>query len=262
MTMDSSGESPRLPPAYRLVTFDVVESTNDEARRLAEEGAEDGTLVWAREQRMGRGRLGRKWSSPRGNLYISLVLRPDCSLGRCAELGFVAAVSLAEAIGSVAPPMIEVHYKWPNDLLLNGRKGAGILLESSLTPEGALAWLVLGIGLNIKSYPQETGYEATSLQFEGAPASLTEIELLEAFGRYFQKWASVWLEEGFAAIRRRWMAHVKGLNEEIEVRLPTETLKGHFRGLDDSGALLLEMADGRSRKISAGDVHFPQATGA
>ena len=121
---------PRLPPVYRLVALDSVESTNDEAWRLAEEGAAERTLVWALVQTKGRGRRGRVWVAQPGNLVFSLLLRPERPPMEAAQIGFLAALALGEAVGSVAPPMIEVQYKWPNDVLFNGRKGAGILLES------------------------------------------------------------------------------------------------------------------------------------
>ena len=246
---------PKLPPAYRLVALETVGSTNDEASRLAAEGAEDGTLVWAREQTGGRGRQGRSWSSPPGNLYLSLVLRPDCAPAEAAQLGFVAGLALGEAIGSVAPPMIEVTYKWPNDLLLNGRKGAGILLESRSGPDGTLDFLILGIGVNLRHFPEDTSFPATSLHFEGA----TEVEvvaLLEAFSRSFMSWVNRWLDDGFAPVRRAWLHHAHGLGEEIEVRLPRETLKGTFKDLDARGVLVLELPDGARREISAGDIYF------
>jgi BirA family biotin operon repressor/biotin-[acetyl-CoA-carboxylase] ligase len=246
---------PKLPPAYRLVALETVVSTNDEALRLATAGAEDGTLVWAREQTGGRGRQGRSWSSPPGNLYFSLVLRPDCAPAEAAQLGFVAGLALAEAIGSVAPPMIEVTYKWPNDLLLNGCKGAGILLESRSDPDGTLDCLILGVGVNLAHFPEDTSFPATSLHFEGA----TEVEvvaLLKAFCRSFMSWTNRWLDDGFAPVRRAWLHHAHGLGEEIEVRLPRETLKGIFKDLDERGVLVLELPDGASREISAGDVYF------
>lgn len=247
---------PRLPPAYRLIALGRVGSTNDEAVRLAEEGAEDGTLVWAREQTKGRGRQGRAWSSPPGNLYLSLVLRPDCSPAEAAGLSFVAALGVGEAIGSVAPPMIEVTYKWPNDVLLNARKAAGILIESRIDPTGALDWLVLGVGVNVASYPEEAAFPATSLRFEGAGPEAGEVPLLEAFGRHFLSWVNRWLEDGFAPVRQAWLNHAHGLGEEIEVRLPKETLRGLFRDLDESGALILDLPGGGTRTIAAGDV-FP-----
>jgi len=261
MTVDVSGmaassDKPHLAPAYRLVALDSVESTNDEAKRLAEEGVEDGTLVWAREQTKARGRRGRSWTSPRGNLCFSLVLRPDCSPAEAAQLGFVAALGIGDAVGSVAPPMIEVHYKWPNDVLFNDRKGAGILLESQMTPEGSLAWLVLGIGLNVAHFPEDSEFPATSLRFEGAPAEVTDLAVLESFSRHFLSWVNRWLEEGFAPIRKTWLSHAYRLGEEIRVNLPRESLTGRFVDLDETGTLTLELPNGEKRQIAAGDVHF------
>ena len=161
----------KLPPAYRLIERDAVGNSNDEAKALARAGAEDGTLLWVREQSAGKGRGGRTWASPPGNLYLSLVLRPDCPLSEASALGFIAALAVGEAIGSVAPPM-DVLYKWPNDVLLNGRKVAGILLESE-TSGDELAWLVLGVGVNVAHFPKEANFPATSLHFEGAPKTLT-----------------------------------------------------------------------------------------
>ena len=247
------GDTPRLPPAYRLVALDRVESTNDEARERAEAGAEDGTLVWAREQTRGRGRQGRTWVSAPGNLFFSMILRPDCPAEQAAQLGFLAALAVGDAVGSAAPPM-EVRYKWPNDVLFGGRKGAGILLESKATADGGLDWLVLGVGVNVASYPEDTDYPATSLRFEGA-AALEARDLLEAFARHFLSWVDRWLEEGFAPVRAAWLRHAKGLGGEIEVRLPSETLAGTFRDLDAGGRLLLELPDGTSRTIAAGDVY-------
>ncbi|MEX2628579.1 MAG: biotin--[acetyl-CoA-carboxylase] ligase [Tistlia sp.] len=244
----------RLPPAYRLRVFDSVASTMDEARRLAEAGEEDGTLVWAREQTAGRGRLGRSWESPRGNLYLSLLLRPQCRPGEAAQLGFVAALALGEAIGSVSPP-INVTYKWPNDVLVNGKKAGGLLLESRSTPEGELDWLILGLGANVAHHPAETNYPATSLHHEGVPPEVGEQDLLEAFARYFLNWASRWLEEGFAPVRAAWLRHAERLGEPIEVRLPKERLSGIFRDLDAEGHLLLEQ-DGTVRRVAAGEI-FP-----
>lgn len=248
--------TPSLPPAYRLVALERVESTNDEARRLAEAGAEDGTLVWAREQTKGRGRQGREWSSPPGNLFMTLVLRPDGPPARAAQLSFLAALAVGDAVGSVAPPMIEVRYKWPNDVLFNERKGAGILLESRTAGQDHLDWLLLGIGVNVASHPEQARLPATSLRFEGMPSSVTAIDLLEAFSRHFMRWVDQWLAEGFEPIRQGWLRHAKGLGEIIEVRLPRDTLSGRFLDLDGSGALLLELPDGTRRKVTAGDVYF------
>ncbi len=256
MTAGAALNRPRLPPAYRLVALERVGSSNDEAKKLAESGAEDGTLIWVREQLEGRGRQGKAWSSPPGNLYLSLILRPDCTPAEAAQLGFVAALGLGGGVGSVVPPMVEVRYKWPNDVLFNRRKGAGILLESHMNPSGGLDWLVLGLGVNVTSFPEDTAFPATSLQFEGVPPEVDATALLAAFARHFLTWTNRWREDGFAVIREAWLRHAYGLGEAVQVRLPNETLSGRFRDLDGDGALLLEMADGRVRPIAAGDVYF------
>lgn len=256
MTAQSSDQGPRLPPAYRLIAFDTVESTNDEAIRLAEDGAEDGTLVWAREQTKARGRQGRSFASPRGNLYFSLVLRPECDIATAAQLSFVAALGVGDAIGSVAPALLEVTFKWPNDVLLNGRKVCGILLESRASAEGALDWLVLGVGVNVRSYPKDTPFPATSLHFEGTPPAVGEEELLAAFARHFLAWVNRWLDDGFTPVREAWLRHAHGRGETIEVHLPKETLSGTFADLDPSGALVLEVPGAERRLITAGDVFF------
>lgn len=252
----SAGRQPKLPPAYRLVALDSVASTNDEARRLAAAGAEDGTLVWAREQTQGRGRLGRGWTSPPGNLYLSLVLRPERPLAEAAQLGFVAAVALCDALGSVVPPLVEVTLKWPNDVLVNERKAAGILLETMLDKDGALDALILGMGVNIAHYPEESAYPATSLVFEGTRRDLDPAELLEAFARHFLTWVNRWLEDGFEPVRQGWLNRSKAKGHGVEVRLPDRTVQGTFEDLDGAGGLRLRLGDGTVKTITVGDVFW------
>ncbi len=254
MSESGTSDHPHLPPAYRLVVLETCDSTNSEAMRRAEEGAEDGTLIWARRQTEGRGRRGRSWQSLAGNLFFSLVLRPDCSPQQAAQLGFVAAVALGDAIGSVAPPMIEVQFKWPNDVLLNERKGAGILLESKIA-DGAMEWLVLGIGVNVEAYPEDLEPPATSLRFEGTPGDVTAVRVLEAFAPHFMSRVNRWLDDGFAPIRRSWLNHAYGLGEQIGVDLSRERLEGRFKDLDENGTLILELPDGGTRSVAAGDVY-------
>ncbi len=250
-------DMPKLPPAYRLVALEEVDSTNAEAKRLAEAGAEDGTLVWARRQSAGYGRQGRQWSSPEGNLFVSLIVRPDCRLAEAAQLSFLTAVALGDAIGTVAPPLAEVTFKWPNDVLLNGRKVAGILLESKADSAQNLEWLVIGLGVNVSSFPDDTRLPATSLQYEGCAAGTTAADLLEAVARHLLTWINRWLDEGFAPLRQTWLRHAQGLGEEIEVRLPKETLRGTFSDLDPEGTLVLTLPGGATRRIAAGDVYLP-----
>ena len=245
-----TSRTPRPPPLYRLVCLDTVESTNDEVKRLAEDGAADEwTLVWARAQTAGRGRRGRSWDSPEGNLYCSLLLRPACPPGQAAEIGFVAGLAIYDAIGSLVQPGLEAWCKWPNDVLLGDAKVAGVLLETLGTD-----WLVLGVGINVAHYPANTDFPATSLWEQGSPG-VTGEDMLEAFCRHFLAWYNRWRAEGFGPIRAHWLQRARGLDEEISVRLPGETVTGVFTGLDDDGTLILEGPDG-DRRIAAGDVFF------
>jgi BirA family biotin operon repressor/biotin-[acetyl-CoA-carboxylase] ligase len=245
---------PRLPSDYRLVCCDSIGSTNDEAKHLARDGAAEGTLVWALEQTAGRGRRGRAWVSPRGNLHASLILRPDCPAWCGAQLGFVAALAVGEALGAMLPLLDGLSYKWPNDILVNGCKIAGILLESEMTALDKLAFLVVGVGVNLIASPQGTEYPATSVAAEGLGA-VAPATMLEEFCRHFQSWDRRWRDDGFAPVRAAWLADASSRGEPIRIRLEAATLRGRFLDIDQQGALLLESA-GEHRRISAGEV-FP-----
>lgn len=246
--------APALPEGFRLRHFETLGSTNDEAKALARAGAPEGTLVWADEQTAGRGRRGRVWLSPPGNLYLSLVLRPEGAPARAAQLGFVAALGLGDALAALAGPAMELRYKWPNDLLVNGRKLAGILLESENAASDRVDFVVAGIGVNIVAAPADAEYPAISLAAEGV-AGITPAVLLGGFVRHFEIWAGRWRATGFAPVRAAWLARASGLGEPVRVRLERDTLFGRFLDLDADGALVLEGEAGR-RRITAGEV-FP-----
>ena len=246
--------APRLSPFYRLASFAEIDSTNDEAKRRAGEGAPEGTLIWARAQSAGRGRRGRSFISPSGNLYMSILLRPDRPVASAAQLGFAAALALGDAMVPLLPRPEALRYKWPNDVLIDGRKVSGILLESQAAGEGRLDWLVVGIGVNVVSYPENVDYPAVSLAAAGARAVTVEA-LLEAVAGRFQHWYGRWREEGFPPLRAAWLERARGLGEDIRVRLQGEEASGRFAGLDEDGALLLEHG-ATQRRIGAGDV-FP-----
>jgi BirA family biotin operon repressor/biotin-[acetyl-CoA-carboxylase] ligase len=243
-----------LPSSFSLHTLESVGSTNEEMQRLVREGAPEGTLLWAREQTQGRGRRGRGWSSPRGNLYLSLLLRPMVPPPEAAQIGFVAAVALAETLVGLLPAGPGIRCKWPNDLLIDGAKVSGILPEATVA-SGLVEAVVLGMGVNVASFPPDTPYRATSL---AAAGSKVDVEtLLEALAPRLLAWYRRWREEGFAPVRARWLDLAIGLGEPIEVRLERELLSGRFASLDASGALDLELADGTHRLITAGDVFYP-----
>jgi BirA family biotin operon repressor/biotin-[acetyl-CoA-carboxylase] ligase len=243
-------------PSLRLLRYDTLGSTNDEAKRLAEAGAAEWTVVWAREQTAGRGRAGSTFVSPPGSLYFSAILRPACPAASAAQLGFAAALAVGEAIAARLPPGRELGYKWPNDVLVDGRKVSGILLESSAAQDGALAWLVAGMGVNVANHPAETAWPATSLAALGA-ASVGLEELLRGIAAAFRAEIARWLDQGFRPLREAWLARAYGLGEAVRVRLPRESFSGRFLDLDADGVLLVETAAG-PRRISAGEI-FPAA---
>ncbi len=241
-----------LPSPYQLVPFETIDSTNEEAKRLAESDAPEGTVVWAREQSAGRGRRGRNWVSGRGNLYCSILLRPDCHAFKAMQLSFVAALAMAEAVASVLPKGAFVNCKWPNDVLVEGRKVSGILLESQNIPLGGMDWLVIGAGLNIESFPDDVEFPATSLVREGGKGVTVE-RMLETFCLRFWAGFVMWKNLGFEPTRKAWLRRAAWIGKEINVRLENETLTGEFKALDKDGALIL-LHNGCERRITAGDV--------
>ena len=247
-----------LPTAYHLVALDTCASTNDEARRLAERGeveTPDGTLVWSLAQTKGKGRQGRSWETAPGNLTFSLVLRPDVPVNDAAQLGFVAALALYDALGSTIPPGHQAYCKWPNDVLLNERKVAGILMETSGAAAGTPAdWIVLGVGVNIVWSPEGTEFPSTCLRAEGIEGIDAQM-VLESFARHFLQWAARWLDEGFAPLRKNWMWRAYAVGETIRARVGTEEFTGVFDEIDETGALRLNTRAG-IRTIAAGDVFF------
>jgi BirA family biotin operon repressor/biotin-[acetyl-CoA-carboxylase] ligase len=243
-----------LPPpvSLRLLRYGTLGSTNDEAKHLAEAGAAEWTVVSAREQTTGRGRGGRSFVSPPGNLYFSAILRPACSAASAAQLGFAAALAVGEVIAARLPASCELRYKWPNDVLVDGKKISGILLESAATQEGALAWLVAGIGVNVASHPAGTAWPAISLAaVDACPVDLDD--LLHGIVAALQAQILRWRHEGFAPVRSGWLAHAYGLGGTVCVRLARETFEGRFLDLDADGVMLVETAAG-SRRVSAGEI--------
>ena len=236
--------APVLPDGWTLVALDSVGSTNDEAARLADAGAPEGTVVWSRQQTGGRGRRGRQWASPPGNLYSSTILRPDCAAPRAAELGFVAALAVAD----IVPPGRPLCVKWPNDVLVDGGKVAGILLESAIGQTGQVQHVVAGIGVNVGFAPQ-----LPEMRYRGAALGGSVEAALEKLTAALAARLAEWRRDGFATVRAAWLAKAGPLGAEVDVKLGEELVHGRFAGLDREGALLLETAAG-PRKIVSGEL--------
>lgn len=243
---------PRLPAGFHLVMRDVVDSTNIVARNLAaDESAKHGTVVVAARQAAGRGRRGNSWASPPGNLYCSMVLRPECTIAAATLLSFVAALAVSDTIVSLGGPKLDVWCKWPNDIFIGNGKVAGILLECEGT-QGLPDFVILGIGINLSSHPLDTPYPTTSLDEHGC-GTIEVLDAVETLLRHFAEWSDRWTEDGFAPIRTAWLARARGMGKPLTVRLGGETLKGTFDDIDQDGALIVGAAGG-TRRISAGEI--------
>lgn len=245
-----------LLPPLRLLAFESIDSTNEELRRRAAQAAPEGTAAVAETQTSGRGRQGRRWDSPRGNLHCSLLLRPGCSAAAAANLSFAAALAVADAIEPLLPTASRLAFKWPNDVLLGGRKVAGILLETEIKGE-TVDWVVLGVGVNVVAFPQQAMYPATSLAAAGCDRADAR-EVMESYFDHIRIWYARWRNEGFAPLRAAWLARAGGRGETVEVQMGNERLVGRFTDLDADGALILELSGGL-RRITAGDVFLTAA---
>lgn len=243
-----------------VLILDETDSTNAEARRRAEAGESGPLWITARRQTAGRGRRGRKWESERGNLASTLLLLTRKSPAEAAQLTFAASLAVADLLNRYVPPAL-VTIKWPNDVLLDGRKTSGILIESGPAPAGGL-WLAVGIGVNLSQAPGETERPATCIaehlsQGVASPPGVDEAAraLAETFGVWLDRWTTL----GFQPILDAWIARTPGLHDPCTARLTNETLTGVADGVEADGSLRLKLPDGRLRVISAGDVFFGEA---
>ncbi len=245
------------PEGVGRFVHDSLDSTNAEALRLLP-GLKGSAWVLGLEQTAGRGRRGRPWASPRGNFHATLVMRPDGPAPQIALRSFVAALALRDALAQVTGLPQTLALKWPNDVLLNGGKVAGILLESTSTGARVSA-LCVGIGVNLIAAPDATLIETgavppvTLLAETGTRA--TPEAFLDVLAPAYAEWEAVFAEQGFEPIRAAWLSHAARLGEVIRARTGHETREGVFETVDADGALVLVMAKGRAR-IPAAEVFF------
>lgn len=254
--MASGQLNERLPKGMTLISYDSVKSTNDTARDLIHSGADHGTIVHAREQLGGKGRNGRFWASPPGNLYTSTIFKPDRPLAEVAQLTFVAALAVADVVSWLAKPQ-NLTIKWPNDVLVDRKKISGILLETVTGPSNELEGVILGIGINVQMHPNFPERPATCL---GAyvPTTPPVDEVLEAFAHSLWLNYNIWQQYGFAAVRKAWLGRAGGIGETLLVRLAKEEFSGTFVTLDQTGGLEVKLESGEIRTVTAGDVFFTE----
>lgn len=237
--------------------YDEVDSTNAVAHTLVAEGAPEGTLVFAEKQTAGRGRMGRKWHSPKGKgIWMSLVLKPAIPLSFAPQLTLLIAVALSRAISSFLS--LEVGIKWPNDLLIGGRKVCGILLESSAENE-SLQHVIVGMGIDANlqqdDYPDDLHKVATSLAIESVQ-QVDRTELMCHLMKEIEQLYLLYLDKGFAPIKLLWEALTISLGRPIRCQTSQGVFEGIAEGIDDAGALLLRLSDGSIKKMYSADIEF------
>lgn len=238
---------------YTLLALDTVDSTMLEAARQAAGGRRGPLVVCAGAQTGGVGRHGRSWASPPGNLYWTILLDDPADLPRDAGLAFAAGLAIVDALAATGTPRGRLRLKWPNDVLLDGRKLAGLIIEASVT--GARVRTVVGIGINVASFPPGTAYPATSLAEAGPQPALATLRdaLTDAFLRRRDRWHHT----GLSLLRDEVAACLHGVGAPATVALDrdrTKLVHGINEGLAPSGALRLRAADGTLHTLLAGDV--------
>lgn len=240
-----------------IIEYDEIDSTNAEARRRVEAGEGGPLWITAGRQTAGRGRRGRSWESPSGNLSATLLMLTDKPPVEAAQVSFLAALAVCDLAREFVEPKA-VRLKWPNDVLILGRKAAGILVESGRAPDGRL-WLAIGMGVNLAHSPLAADRPATAFaehMSRPPPQPRAAVEILAAA---FDKWLEAWTRGGFTPIAEAWTLRAFGLGEACIARLPNETVAGVAEGLDVDGALRLRLPDQTLRRITAGDVFFEEA---
>lgn len=244
------------PQDYHRIVLDSTDSTMQEAARRAAE-LPGPTWIMARRQTAGHGRRGRPWIAPEGNFAATLLMRPTGSAGEAALRSFVAANALRLTLAEMIDPQ-RLSLKWPNDVLLDGSKVAGILLESAGDGRG-VAWLAVGIGINLVAAPEVGTIEPGALHpvsvagQGGTPLSLDRT--LDRLARHFADQEHLLTAFGFAPVRALWLDHAARLGQPVRARTVRDEIHGVFRTVDEAGNLVLETQEGRVA-IPAAEVYF------
>ncbi len=238
---------------WRLEVHDSLASTSELCRARAVEGESAGLAIMARRQEQGRGSFGRSWTSPMGNLYISVLLRPRGGLADGGLWSLLSAVALAEAVETLLPDPATLRLKWPNDLMLNGAKLAGILLDSAAANDGGFAWLVIGIGVNLATGPDLPDRIAACLADAIAPPA-PEFMAERLLGS-LSRWIAIQDTAGFAPIRAAWLQRGPDVGAAMHLSQGASEIVGAYAGLADNGSILIE-AIGQIRAYAAGEIRL------
>lgn len=239
--------------------FKEVDSTNDVAKKLAEEGADEGTIIIAESQKKGKGRLGKKWISPYGGIWMTIILNPDIPPETAPHLTLVTGVAVAETLDKECT--LDVGIKWPNDILIGDKKVCGILTELS-ADMGNLNYVVIGVGIDLNvdvtGFPPDLREGATSLKLE-LNREIQGAELVQKFLENFETRYKQFTEDGFQEILKDWRRYSKTIGNYVEIHKKGRTVRGEAVGINHDGVLILELDDGTLRKVISGEcIHIPR----
>ena len=245
---------PSIAKRVRLIRYDSVDSTNRVARDLGYQGAEEWTVVHALEQTAGRGRNKNEWFSPRGNLFLSAVLKPKVKFEKWPELSFVISLAVADTVEDLTHNS-SVALKWPNDVLVNKKKIAGILLESALNAKKE-SFLIAGVGINITCGPADGRYGATWID-ELALKKKSVETVLPILMHAIIDWYDIWVTSGFEKIRKQWLERAYGVGQRVTLTdKASQRREGIYKGISGDGRMILKKKDGAEEIISSGTLTF------
>ncbi|MFH1752745.1 MAG: biotin--[acetyl-CoA-carboxylase] ligase [Candidatus Omnitrophota bacterium] len=234
----------------RVYSYERIDSTNDRAYQLAEEGAQEGVVIIGEQQLKGKGRMGRRWVSPKGGIYFSLILRPKMMPTEVSKLTLIAAVSVAETLRETTG--LNCQIKWPNDILIGASKICGILTELK-AEQDATSFVILGIGINVNTKPSDLPKHATSV-FKETEKKISRIDLLKMLLKNIENHYNLFKSNKFNAIIEEWKNLSAVLGKRVRITEKSKTLEGQAIDIDEGGALVIRLDSGLRERVLAGDV--------
>jgi BirA family biotin operon repressor/biotin-[acetyl-CoA-carboxylase] ligase len=236
--MVSQTDQPNLPRDFVLHEYSALPDTLEEAARLAEQGAEEGTVVWALRQDAGKTHSGDAWLASDGDLHCALILRPEFDRDTALQLVYVAALSVGAVLAENVSPMTALHYRWPNEILLRQGKAGSLRVAGKPAPAG-FEWLILGLDLNVAKTPESVSFSAAAVHPDGE-CEVPCTTLLENYCRYFLRTINHWAEDGFSPILSAWLQRVPDIDQFVRLRLEHGPVEGVLKAVNDQGAAVVQ----------------------
>jgi BirA family transcriptional regulator, biotin operon repressor / biotin---[acetyl-CoA-carboxylase] ligase len=238
---------------FNILIFDHIDSTNEEAKRVASLCPDKDFLIWSHMQTKGKGRNSNSWISPKDNLYLSILTQGKEDISNISYLPFIMALAIGDVIKKYTNNADLVQYKWPNDVLYDGKKIAGILIETKITNNNQTDWVIIGTGINLISSPKIEGYPTTNI-FDITKQEISVEDAIDQVMHNLAYYQNLFQKEGFKVIKDLWLTNAFGIGKLLTVSSANSRLLGTLEGIDDDGAILLKLSNGSITKILSGDL--------